>query len=241
MWVLTSPELSAAVTFRADPELVELWPRLAIAIDTLAVVPRPVHMAGCNRASGVFRGQHPHAVNDFMRSTGPETWSSPVEVDRITWEEQYVDELAAGLNPIAHYEAGIEAGQDLDTRNKIKRMEEIEALKRSVYAKANPGTSSQASVWTPTTPPASKSGSPPRNPFNITSEGQRLSRALELAAKLGVDKVKLHEKSVIDTTAQAGHNTAALPFEDPDASGKTTLRGGTWPTTDSYYVNAGGQ
>ena len=74
--------------------------------------------------------------------------------------------------------------------------------------------------------------------YNIRSEGQRLNRAAELASKLGVDKVKLAEKSIIDTTAQAGHHSADYQFAPPtgqSARGAVSMRGGMWPTSMEYY------
>ena len=185
-----------------------------------------------NRSSAVHRGQHPHARNDFLQDSGPSTWANPIEMDRTHWDERFVDTLADGYNPIAHYEPGIGAGQDLDTRQKIGNMEQVLKQKEAQAAKAHPGLQ-QASVWMP------KAVGQTRNPFNtrISSEGQRLARVAELHQKLGVDKVRLVEKSIIDTTSKAGHHTASLPSVK---GGHTVLRGGVWPTTEAYYKNAGG-
>ena len=43
-------------------------------------------------------------------------------------------------------------------------------------------------------------------------EDARVKRVEELTAKLGIDKVKLNS-GFVDTTPQAGHNTAAVPVQ----------------------------
>ncbi len=87
-----------------------------------------------------------------------------------------------------------------------------------------------------------------RNPYNIRDDQQRMDRAKELAAKLGVDKVKLAIPSVIDTTPQAGHHTAAAPAESSRQSHRpashrpaSSMRDGSWPTTMDYYESAATQ
>lgn len=70
----------------------------------------------------------------------------------------------------------------------------------------------------------------------------RLDRAAELSAKLGVDKVKLSTPSIIDTTPQAGHHTAAAPAESVRQSHRHQLsmrRDAHWPTSMDYYEYEG--
>jgi hypothetical protein len=183
--------------------------------------------------SNFYRGQHPHAMNNFMQDTGPETWTNPIEIGRIHWEHRHLGELAEGFDPLTHYDPAIPAGQDLATRNRIKNHEAILKSKQAAYASTHAGVQ-QASVWMP----KASSRSPPRNPFDVGNEGQRLARVEQLVSKLGVDKVVLAEKRTIDTSPQAGHHTAALPAGVGE--GKTVLRG-AWPTTERYYANAGGR
>ena len=73
------------------------------------------------------------------------------------------------------------------------------------------------------------------------------ARAAELQSKLGIDRVKLVTSPMfIDTTPQAGHNTAAAPAPAPapasaawQAAKAKTVRGGTWPVDQAYF--AGGK
>ena len=79
-----------------------------------------------------------------------------------------------------------------------------------------------------------------RNPDSsrLRDHQHRLDRAAELSAKLGVDKVKLFTPSIIDTTPQAGHHTAAAPAESVRQSHRHQLsmrRDAQWPTSMDYF------
>ena len=163
----------------------------------------------------LHRGQHPHAVQNFLQDTGPSTWASPVETGRIIWEERFVPEDKDGYNPIAS--DVVASGQTLEARNKAARLREIEAEKQAAAAKAlsrrTPRETPSAAVARP---------SPPKTAYGMASEAQRKARAEELYAKLGVANVQLVTSPLqIDTTAKAGHHTAttsppsggANPFE----------------------------
>jgi hypothetical protein len=74
--------------------------------------------------SNFYRGQHPHAMNNFMQDTGPETWTNPIEIGRIHWEHRHLGELAEGFDPLTHYDPAIPAGQRASNLDKYFRVRE---------------------------------------------------------------------------------------------------------------------
>jgi hypothetical protein len=60
-----------------------------------------------------------------------------------------------------------------------------------------------------------------RERYGISSETSRASRMAELEVKFGVDKVKASFVGRVDTTPQAGHNTAATGAGSPSSRSST--------------------
>eukprot|EP00325_Prymnesiales_sp_UTEX-LB-985_P030642 CAMPEP_0174725166 /NCGR_PEP_ID=MMETSP1094-20130205/44931_1 /TAXON_ID=156173 /ORGANISM="Chrysochromulina brevifilum, Strain UTEX LB 985" /LENGTH=191 /DNA_ID=CAMNT_0015926521 /DNA_START=70 /DNA_END=645 /DNA_ORIENTATION=+ len=175
----------------------------------------------------LHRGQHPHAIDDILKDTGPSTWTNKIENDRTRWEERFVaDEIADGYNPIAQYN-GLKAGQSAEARQKISH---FDSLLKQKEAKANKVHANHKLA----TNPWMKPPLPAPSQYGIQTEDQRLARVKALESRLGVDKAVLVSSPIqIDTTAQAGHHTASL--SDGYEEQVSTMRGGTWPVSSDYF------
>jgi len=176
----------------------------------------------------LHRGQHPHAIDDILKDTGPATWTNPVENDRTRWEERFVaDDLANGYNPTAQY-GGIKGGQTAAARAKVSHLDELRKQKEAEANKAHPNQKMANNPWMKLPPPAPSI-------YGIKNDDQRMARMAELESRLGVDQAVLVSSPMqIDTTAQAGHNTGNTStgrYSEP----KSTMRGNTWPVSEGYF------
>ena len=81
----------------------------------------------------LHRGQHPHrrpggnwdvSKRAFV-SSGPEAWDDKAELERTAFDDKFMEPLAGGYNPIAHYE--VRGGMDAETHARLARMDKIAA------------------------------------------------------------------------------------------------------------------
>uniref|UniRef100_A0A7S2IKF1 Uncharacterized protein n=1 Tax=Haptolina brevifila TaxID=156173 RepID=A0A7S2IKF1_9EUKA len=222
----------------------------------------------------LHRGQHPHAIIPFMKDNGPVSWNNKIEISRADWDERYAPQ--GDGNPLAQVGMGLQerAQTEYGNADAVNARLGTKAIKTAAQPQrpaapkpaVAPYTPASSKLWgddsTPMTgtPSSSKMRAPsqqlasPVKTIFFTEQGlvtaeQRDARMHELSAKLGVDKVTLVSSPLqIDTTAQAGHNTAPtapppVPVPTGGAAGSSqrsaTMRGQTWPATSDYFQREG--